>query len=126
MNRYTLKWLGGLSLFICSCSPKLIQLSYNDSNSEISSSNLVMIRTIIQNDTSYVKNVDQIPQMVDDLNRANYNGIWKNIFWDKFQLVYKDSVVTYRTNGFVFSHEKSLHYYDLPESIQDTFFVSYD
>lgn len=126
MTRNLFQYLVGLIILTSSCSPKLLQHQFAESTYPISTNNLKGFRTIIQGDTTDLKDISKLPTIVQDLNEASYNGIWKNIFWDQFQLIYEDSVVTYRTNGFVFSHEKSLHYFDVPSSVQDVFFVTYE
>ena len=121
MRYWTFSFLAILFIYSCSTT-KLTAYRYVDTFDPISSKSLVEVRSIIGGDTSYLINKKLIPNVIEDLNQATYDGIWNSVLWDKLQLVYKDSIVDYKSNGFVFAKHNSLIYYNLPTSIQHLWF----
>ncbi len=111
-----------LFLIIQSCSNQLSKLIYIDSFAPISSKKLISIRSIVMEDTVYLSPSINHNKVLSEMNNAIYDGIWNTYYWDQLQFIYRDSIVDYKSNGFVFARQNSLLFYELPKSLQTLWF----
>lgn len=111
-----------ISVFITACAVKQKTILYQDTTPTIPTQNLVSVRSIIDGDTTQLNNPEIIQSISMQLNTAKFDGIWKSFLWDELQLVYSDSVIVFKSNGFVFAQKNSLFFYELPTDLQKLWF----